>query len=214
MDKTRYVRTYIRVNAGYVWGSGMERDKTEAFYEEVKSILEPLGFTWVPNKYDSACPRAVRGIESLYCHPMDLSGYLAVDQVQKVSEAIKAANPTTFQVRAVDTYTEGYAYSEFDLKVTLQSRQEDVENLLLEACKTKRRNLYKRRYDVVDRIGTHAQQVVEAIDQEYGNALANTRAICTAFVQSVYESLVTKGKLIKSEDNLVRTATERDLVTQ
>lgn len=101
-----YIHTFIRVESGYVWGEGMSEDKTAAFYREVAEKLAVIGFTEKAEPSGlcriGTCPTMMRGKERLYCHPMDLAGYLREGSREAILTALAGA--ATFTVRAVDEY--------------------------------------------------------------------------------------------------------------
>lgn len=133
-----YIHTYIRVESGYVWGKGMAKDKTAAFFQEVTEKLGAIGFT---QKHEPSGFRAIgtgptlmRGIESLYCHPMELTGYLREDSREAILLALTDAK--TFRIRAVDEYERKLDVSPNQYREMLMSHRGEIERRLFEKLKT------------------------------------------------------------------------------
>ncbi len=185
VDNRLYVKTYFRIDAGYVWGEGMEDDQYKAFHEELEKLLTPLGFEFDKPEDRRICvsPTCTRGVESLYCHPMNLSGYVLKDSIPEIEGALK--DTTLFKVRNVDTYEEAYNYTPDELEQELANRRDDVEKSLLDAFKTKRSNLVKN--------PSAAMSVKAGIKRFHDTAL---EAIERRFVYQVFLDLVQQGKIL------------------
>jgi len=185
-DENIYVRTYFRVESGYVWGQGMPEDKCWAFYFEVIRILDDIGFKSWKKSGSGCCFEGFRGgCENLYCHPQDLVGWVRKDRVEEIAGALRKG--ATFKLYHIDTYEEAYNYTVEELKATLQERKEALEGQLLERFRTSRRNLFKFP-DLDIRTGL-----------AYFAHRGELRQVESLFIQSTFEELVSCGKIAKAE---------------
>ena len=141
LDNNVYVKCYFRIESGYKWGEGMNEDLNKNFNKELKAIFKPLGFTIKEPKYNHCSIEVWRGAENLYCHPMDLVGYIKEYNILEIEKAIKQAK--TFSFRCVDTYDKVFNYSDGELIFELAKIKDKIEQDILEMFKTKRSNLYK-----------------------------------------------------------------------
>ncbi len=74
-----------------------------SFKEEVRKILTGLGFTWKDQPlHDMA--EAKRGCEYLYCHTNSLMGWLDVESIPAIRQALEKA--ATFTVTAIETFAQ------------------------------------------------------------------------------------------------------------
>ena len=138
-DNNMYVKTYFRIEAGYVWNQGMDKEAGNKFKEEITKILSGIGFNAKPCRI-GGCIEGFRGAENIYCHPMNLSGYVRKDAMEEIKIAISGAK--TFRLRYIDTYEEALNYTPDELLKELQNRRPDIEKAILERFKTKRKNLF------------------------------------------------------------------------
>lgn len=185
-DENIYVRTYFRVESGYVWGQGMPEEKCWAFYFEVVRVLDALGFKRWKKSGSGSCFEGFRGsCESLYCHPQDLVGWVRKDRVEEISETLRKG--TTFKLYCVDTYEEAHNYTVEELKAALPERKEALEGQLLERFRTPRRNIFKFP-DLDIRTGL-----------AYFAHRGELRRVESLFIQSTFEELIACGKIAKAE---------------
>lgn len=186
-DNNTYIKVYFRIKAGYKWGEGMTEESSNIFHEELDNILKSVGFKIVPAKYSSACEEAVRGIESLYCHPMNVSGYVVKESIPEIESALKTAK--TFECYHVDTYEEIRNYTAEEFENELYNNQVELENKFLKVFKTKRKNLFvpeNALYNVKSNIA-------------YNNDRNDLRRIESEFLQRLFNQLVEQGKLLQAK---------------
>ncbi len=195
-DENIYVRSYFRVESGYVWGEGMPKEKVWTFYFEVVRILDAIGFKSWKKSGSGCCFEGFRGgCENLYCHPQDLVGWVRKDKLEEIADALRKGS--TFKLYHVDTYEEAYNYTVEELKEALPERKEALEAQMLERFRTPRRNLYKFP-DLDIRTGI-----------PYFAHRGELRRVECLFIQSTFDELVACGKLAKAEKNgraMYRTA--------
>lgn len=141
LDNNLYVNTHFRVEAGYHGGDGMTKEQTTAFFAECKDILSRLGFSVKDENGSGACPEGFRGAENLYCHPQDLSGYIIKEKIPEIEAELASAK--TFKHCHTDTYEEVLNYTEDEFRAALEDCRPKLEQNILTACVTKRKNLFK-----------------------------------------------------------------------
>ncbi len=96
---------YFRLNSPYAWGKGMHPSQAKEIFRQFTEILNKIGFEIV---FDgtadsiSGCPKAWEGENYLYCHPMDISGYLTEEKFQKAKKVIESYSSNLFNVRKID----------------------------------------------------------------------------------------------------------------
>jgi hypothetical protein len=199
-DQSIYVRTYFFLDAGYVWGQGMPDERFLTFSFDVIRILSALRFDVWKKSGSAACFEGHRGhAERLYCHPMDLVGWVKKDKIDEISEALK--NGKTFTLRNVKTHEEALYYTEEELKEALELGKVPIAVRLLEHYTTKRRNLYKESTHYEMKSGVHF------VDR------GELRAIENRFISDVFDELVASARILRAdgENRLYRTATSKEL---
>ena len=136
MDKPVYIDTYFRIESGYEWGYGMSKEKTEAFFAEIKSLFSQNGFTIEERK--NGCPDVVMDKTRLYCHPQDLSGPVRKELIERIEKIL--AQGTTFQYLRTDTYGEILDLTEEEeLAYYHETHDMTIEGVFRDAFRTKRR---------------------------------------------------------------------------
>ena len=190
-DNRTYVKVYFRVNAGYQWGAGMDDNKVHSFYAEVAARLVSLGFNCEVKSHEEihgACPMATRGVEWLYCHPMELSGWVVQDAVPAIEAALQ--NATTFTLRHIDTYETAMNYTEDEFRQALEAKGADIAANIRTRFTTKRSNLYTY-ISVLDTIKSGIQRA-----EPLYSFRSPLLAIENEFIRSVFDSMVASGDIV------------------
>lgn len=199
-DKT-YVKTYFRVECGYVWGKGIDKGPLHAFYNEVKELLGEIGFTVyreAGQEMLGACLEMARGKEKLYCHPMSLSGPVLVAQIEPIkAQLVKAKH---FRFRMVDTYETGIDYTREELEQVLASGMNELRYMIYLAFCTPRVNQYLNELAAHDTLHMSCgvgerfgQQVVMAFEG------SEHRRMVAAAVNTMFQSMINDGYLVVLE---------------
>ena len=213
MDKPIYIDTYFRIESGYEWGRGMSKEKTGAFFAEIRSLFSQIGYTIEECKY-GGCPDVVLEKTRLYCHPQELSGPVRKDLIEHIEKILTQG--TTFQYLRTDTYGELLDLTEEEeLASYHEVHDRTIEEVLREVFRTRARNLYRYR-----------EQVLEGIAGKLRISTLRERNSCTSFspvwryVREAYGKMVAKGELIEGYKQtgsgklpLCRTATDKELKT-
>lgn len=174
MRNRTYIKTHFRVDSGYVWGKGIDKELLTSFYREVKSLLNELGFMVLHEngeKMFGSCLEMVRGKEWLYCHPMDLSGPVLVDEVERIKSHLSKA--TCFRLRMTDTYETGIDYSEDELKEILLREILELRYMIYVSLTTIRTNRFFNELQLYDCLyqangvrQRFTKEVVKAFEEE------------------------------------------------
>lgn len=204
-DDTPYKHVYFRLNSGYVWGKGMDQDKTEKFYSDILALFAADGWTITEPYRQCHGATVTNGNSSLYIHPQEASGYVTEDLIPAVSAALE--HGCTFQHYATDIYDTAYNWTAQQYREYLNSKRGDINAALLEVFKTPRRNLYKFDYNalpvVIDKF--HVQR----LDGQNGRC---TGDITEQVIREMFTALVNTGRIDKGETSrgpAYRTAPRR-----
>ncbi|QST02628.1 hypothetical protein IMZ31_18950 (plasmid) [Pontibacillus sp. ALD_SL1] len=92
-------------------------------------------------EFNGSAYTACRGKESLYCHPMNLSGPVIEKSVRDIEAALLSSSLITF--RGTDTYETIYDLSEEELFHKLLERKNEYREILFQDLQTTRRGLFK-----------------------------------------------------------------------
>lgn len=211
MDKPIYIDTYFRIESGYEWGRGMSKERTEAFFSEIKKLFSQNGFTIEERKH-GGCPDVVLDKTRLYCHPQELSGPVKKELIERIEKILTQG--TTFQYLRTDTYDEILDLTEEEeLAYYHETHDMTIEDILREWFRTKRRNLYKNREQVLETIVGKLR--VRTLRKKC--AFANT---CPAwrYIREIYGKMVANGELVEGYRQTVsgslplcRAATAKEL---
>jgi hypothetical protein len=144
-----YVNIYFRINAPkYYKGNSLSftKEENEYFYNEVKSVLSPLGWSMKTNSEQWSCGYITKGKQTLYLHPQNFSGEVLKNEVKAIAETLETQE--TFNLRWVDLYETIYDITNEEYEEFLITKNNEIRKLLFEKCKTKRVNQYRYAYDV------------------------------------------------------------------
>lgn len=106
-DYTHLKRYFFHFNSPYEWGKGMSENLTEKMFQEMTKILNEIGFEVVMGGVTEGigrCPQAWEGENYLYCHPMNISGYLTQEKFEKAKEVIENYKSNLFSVRSIEAH--------------------------------------------------------------------------------------------------------------
>ena len=135
-----YQNVHFRIQAGYKWGEGMDKDKVDAFYSEIKTLFEEANWTVKHQGGHGVCPTVQNGLSYLYCHPMDISGVVEKDAIDSVESVLKSGK--TFKHYNTDVYDTIIDMSDAAYSEHLNKHLIDIRSDIVKAFKTKRSNLF------------------------------------------------------------------------
>lgn len=213
MDKPIYIDTYFRIESGYD-GGRMSEEKACRFFAEVKRLFTEQGFSVKEGKYKNDCPEVYLGKTCLYCHPQELSGPVRKEHIGRIEKIL--AQGTTFQYLRTDTYDEILDLTEEEeLAYYHEVHDMTIGDVFCEAFRTKHRNLYKYREQVLETIVEKLR--VSTFHERHGSSSCPP---IWHYIREIYGKMVAKGELIEGYKQsgsgtlpLCRTATDKELKT-
>lgn len=211
MDTPIYIDTYFRIESGYD-GGRMPEEKAGRFFDEVKRLFTETGFSIKENKYKDGCPEVYLGKTCLYCHPQSLSGPVLKEHMELIEKIL--AQGTTFQYLRTDTYGEILDLTEEEeLAYYHETHDMTIGGVFLDAFRTKRRNLYKSREQVLEILVEKLRVKTLREESVYSNTSPAYR-----YIRETYGKMVSEGQLVEGCKQtasgklpLCRTATGREL---
>ena len=145
------------------------------------------------------------GNDALYLHPDLFSGVMQEDHIPELQRLLSGAN--TFRVLGTDLRRECFDLTDEEYRQRLEEQTERIDNAILEACKTKQKNLF-RTGPIAERIG---QQFAIRRLQDWERS---GPYIAEGYVGERIEQLIADGRLIIAQTRYgqgLRTATEAEL---
>lgn len=206
-----YYNTYFRIEAGYRWGEGMSKEATMRFFDELKSLFTTAGWTAEESRIDSGCLTIYKGGNHLYCHPMELVGPCESSLRSDVTEILSHAK--TCVLRTIDIYNQVYDVSDEQYRTALEAARKDIEQDLMTAFSTNRRDIYHHGYySGVDNVAEHYR--VPTLDRSTGVICSDDVHI--RYITDVFQDLVEQGKILYKESKqgrkMFRAATGPELL--
>lgn len=195
-----YFNTYFRINAGYQWGSGLSKEKTLAFYKEIREVFAARGWTIAEHKpYDTI--DVIKGKTRLYVHPMELTGPCETELVPVVEEILHECKTFTYEQTKI--YNELADLDPEMLTEYYRSKNTETDSLILSTFKTKRKNLGYFISTTLFNLGDKIR--LETIYDHGGRGSGDTT---DKYLHERFDALVQKGLItvFQSNTNLARTA--------
>ena len=177
-----------------------------AFRAETRKLFRNAGWQVEEMPLDSGhCDTVRNGKDALYLHPTVLSGVMQEDHIPELQQLLSSA--ATFRVLGIDLHMECFELTDEESRQRLEEQTERIDNTILEACRTKRRNLF-RTGPVAARIGQQFA-IRRLTDWERSGPY-----IAEGYVGERIEQLIADGRLITAQTRYgqgLRTATEAEL---
>lgn len=115
-----------------------------AFRTETRKLFRDAGWQVEEMPLDSGhCDTVRNGKDALYLHPTVLSGVMQEDHIPELQQLLSSA--ATFRVLGIDLHMECFELTDEESRQRLEEQTERIDNTILEACRTKRRNLVPHR---------------------------------------------------------------------
>lgn len=201
-----YMKTHISIEAGYIWGKGIDEVLQDKFYSEMEKLFTDAGWTIEGSHFRGACPTFHKEKNKLYCHPSQLSGPLEPDLLSEVETLINKA--TTCKLRYSENYDQIYDMTDEQYKEALETCKKDIQKDIMEAFKTKRRNLYHYLYDI-DHVYRHYR--IPTLTNYIG---ISSNDVYIKYINEVFESMVQSGDILPykhpTKGTLYRTITKAE----
>lgn len=201
-----YIEVYFRIKShSYSHDCGFTDDQQRtAFFEEGTRLFMEAGWDMQEPLRSGVCPTVVSGLERLYLYPMNFSGEVLLDSITQIQELLSQAK--TFSCYASDCYKTFVDISDAEYMRRLEAQREAIRQDILDACKTKRRNLYLTGYGVHNSI--ISKYTVHRIeDRDKRGSLTGP------FVSLLFDELVEQGLILLVKTKYgqgFRTATDKD----
>lgn len=177
-----------------------------AFRAETRKLFRNAGWQVEEMPLDSGhCDTVRNGKDALYLHPTVFSGVMQEDHITALQRLLDEAN--TFRTLETRLYRECFDLTDEEYRQRLEAQTEQIDNAILEACRTKRRNLF-RTGPVAARIGRQFA-IRRLTDWERSGPY-----IVEGYVGEQIEQLIADGRLITAQTRYgqgLRTATEAEL---
>lgn len=192
-----YCEVYFRIECpAYMQGKypcNFDDDKDRvSFRKEVRAILENLGWCF---SSDYSC-EPTKGKSHFYIHPQNISGEILKKEVKQLAEAFE--NNQTFYLRWVDIYDTVFDITDEEYNTYLETKKDEIINLVLKNSVTKRTNKYFYIYNVAKFVADKIR-LIRIGDNDGRN---NYGVGYTArYIIEVIDRLVKDGYLIKAEQN-------------
>ena len=145
------------------------------------------------------------GKDALYLHPDLFSGVMQEDHIPALQQFLSSA--ATFHVLGTDLRMECFDLTDEEYRQRLEQQTEQIDNAILEVCRTKRRNLFHTG-PIAARVGRQFA-IRRLTDWEQSGPY-----IAEGYVGERIEQLIADGRLITAQTRYgqgLRTATEAEL---
>lgn len=204
-----YAKVYFRIDCpafDCVSASFVSASAREDFYAEASAVLRSFNI-------DEGTGYIMRGeeyrMEHLHIHPQEISGVVAKNKIVAIAEAINRCKCAF--CRSVDVYEDVSNMTNEQFTAQLNEKRADIENDILSAFTTKRKNLYYGEYA--------ASGLLERIAAKYHicrrQCESGTDYTAKAVCADVLEQLVEQGKIVTAavkDGTGYRTAKKGDKV--
>ena len=141
---TKYKRTYFRINTPsyynnkYGVGFGCQQER-EDFDNHIVEMFLNDGWELKEKRSSNSCPEVIKDKQTLYLHPQHFSGAILEENISHIEKLLSSS--TLFKFKKTDIYEDVFDLSDDEYIELLKSKQDEIEKDILEAFKTKRRNL-------------------------------------------------------------------------
>ena len=191
--KKVYFRTdspLYRTNAGI----GFEnQDSRNSFYSEVMKTFLNNGWQVKDEKYkiSSSYPTVIKEKQELYLHPDHFSGVVIEENITEIEQLVK--NIDGLKYRWTDIYEDVFDITDEEYMNMLKSKRKYIEQDILEAFKTKRRNLYvTSSRDCINRVLNKYR--IKRLTCHIGVISSNNLDV--QYFSEIFEELVNKGEIV------------------
>lgn len=194
-----YKKVYFRINTpmyynskyGVGWGSPEEG---QLFDVTIKNIFIKDGWRIKENEISDGCTTVINCKQELYLHPQSISGVVLIESIPHIEDLL--SNNDIFELERTDIYEDVFDITDDEYINLLKSKKEYIKQDILEACKTKRSNLY-----ITDSWG-----VISNVTNKYRiKRLSNYIGVVSSdnidiqYISELFESLVNKNKIITAD---------------
>ena len=130
----------ISIRSAYTQGWPDDASRL-AFHTETRKLFRDAGWQVEEEPLDSGhCDTVRNGKDALYLHPDLFSGVMQEDHIPALQQFLSSA--AAFHVLGTDLRMECFDLTDEEYRQRLEQQTEQIDNAILEACRTKRRNLF------------------------------------------------------------------------
>lgn len=132
----------IGISIRSAYSQGWPDDASQlAFRTETRKLFRDAGWQVEEMPLHSGhCDTVRNGKDALYLHPDLFSGVMQEDHIPALQQFL--SNAATFHVLGTDLRMECFDLTDEEYRQRLEQQTEQIDNAILEACRTKRRNLF------------------------------------------------------------------------
>ena len=179
-----------------------EKKAVTAFDNEVVQLLTAKGWSLSNENYGPGeCPQLTKGPQYLYCHPQDISGEVDVEDIEVLEIAFRGMQSCKY--RCTDSYGDVIVTtSEEDERKLYENTYSNaqVTEAFVVMATTKRKNLYKRKWDVMRGVAKRLAIANRRTDlNEIGTGYYRERRPLTDFVEQHYCWRLNAGLIKEAE---------------
>jgi hypothetical protein len=194
-----YRKVHFRLNtpsyykASYGVGFGSDEDKniffdsiTAAFINDGWKVIEAAARSGV-------CPRVQKDKQELYLHPQDASGVVNEENINNIAYLLSSVNG--IKCDAIDQYDYVFDITEDEYLNILENKKIEIENDILTANKTKRKNLVipeYRNWDVLHKV----LNKYKVIRLDVSSSIKTSEDIDYKYVFAVFNRLCNEKKIL------------------
>ena len=195
----------ISIRSAYSQGWPDDASQLE-FRTETRKLFRDAGWQVEEMPLDSGhCDTVRNGKDALYLHPDLFSGVMQENHIPELQRLLSSA--ATFRVLGTDLRRECFDLTDEEYRQKLQAQTEEIDNAILVACKTKRKNLF------------HTGSIAALIGRQFAiRRLTDWEQsgpyIAEGYIGERIEQLIADGRLITAQTRYgqgLRTATEAEL---
>ena len=200
-----YCEIGISIRSAYTQGWPDDASRL-AFRTETRKLFRDAGWQVEEEPLDSGhCDTVRNGKDALYLHPDLFSGVMQEDHIPALQQFLSSA--ATFHVLGTDLRMECFDLTDEEYRQKLQAQTEEIDNAILVACKTKRKNLF------------HTGSIAALIGRQFAirritDWEQSGSYIAEGYIGERIEQLIADGRLITAQTRYgqgLRTATEAEL---
>jgi hypothetical protein len=210
---SNYKHVYFRINSNNYYQQKEQEglkdmEVTEAFHVDATNIFLNDGWEIKQKGYNCHCTTVTKDKQELYLHPNSFSGVVKKDNISHIENLIKNSNILTH--RNTDIYDDVFDLTDEEYINILQSKRPEIEKDILEAYKTKRKDLYKTNYSCLEAVFKKYQiRRIKHYTSSYSSSDIDYK-----YIESVFQNLIKENKILTAQTirgTGYRTAKEKEL---
>lgn len=192
-----YKRVYFRIKTPIYYSSSgvgfQKKQDQELFHNTIRDLFLNDGWEIKKEWRSGSCTSVLKDKQDLYLHPQEVTGVVAEGNISHIENLL--GSTSIFSFRKTDIYEDVFDITDEEYMNILKSKIDYIEQDLLDAYKTKRSNLYI----------TSSSPISNVLDKYRIKRLSNFVGVYSnsnidwLYVNEIFESLVSKGKIISAK---------------